>query len=167
MAERWLTDDEQRVWRNFLSLQTQLNAAMHRQLQQECGLSLADYQILVTLSEQAGGYEHGGRLLGHEMRIFELHRVLGWEQSRLSHQLRRMRIRDLIVRHESSQDKRGATVGITATGAAALAAAAPGHVELVRTVLFDPMTSDQLEAFAAITNAALQRIAALESITRP
>ena len=58
-----------------------LQMAMHRQLQQACGMTLADYDVLVTLSER-------GRL-----RIGELGEALGWEQSRLSHQLRRMRER--------------------------------------------------------------------------
>ena len=44
-------------------------------------MTLADYDVLVTLSER-------GRL-----RIGELGEALGWEQSRLSHQLRRMRER--------------------------------------------------------------------------
>jgi DNA-binding MarR family transcriptional regulator len=155
MTDAWLTDDQQRVWRSFLSLQGRLDAAMQRQLQRECGLSLADYEILVILSEQG------------EMRNFHLNRALGWEQSRLSHQLRRMRERDLVARHGSELDKRGSTVVITETGAAALRAAAPGHVELVRTVLFDPMTTDQLRAFDAILISALERLAALGSTTRP
>jgi DNA-binding MarR family transcriptional regulator len=155
MTIGWLTDDQQRVWRNFLSLQSRLDAAMQRQLQRECGLSLADYEILVVLSE-AG-----------ETRIFQLLRALAWEQSRVSHQLRRMRERGLIARRDSEQDKRGATVAITATGAAALRSAAPGHVELVRSVLFDPMTTDQLQTFDSITSAALERLSALESTTRP
>ena len=50
MAQRWLTDRQQRVWRNHLSMVTRLQAAMNRQLQADCGLSLADYDVLVTLS---------------------------------------------------------------------------------------------------------------------
>ena len=90
-----------------------LQAAMNRQLQRDCGLSLADYDVLVALSERGA------------MRIFELAESLGWEQSRLSHQLRRMRDRALVGRSGSAQDRRGAMVDITGAGRAALAAAAP------------------------------------------
>jgi DNA-binding MarR family transcriptional regulator len=146
MAQRWLTDRQQRVWRNYLSMVTCLQAAMNRQLQADCGLSLADYDVLVALSQQG------------ELRVYELADELGWEQSRLSHQLGRMRTRGLLVRRGSEQDRRGATVEITTAGTAALTAAAPGHVALVRSVLFDGMTPDQLRAFEELTSAALARL---------
>lgn len=146
MTQRWLTEDQQRVWRNYLAMGTRLQAAMNRQLQADCGLSLADYDVLVALSEQG------------ELRVYELADELGWEQSRLSHQLTRMRTRSLIERQDSDQDRRGAVVDITATGRRALAAAAPGHVELVRSVVFDGMTRAQLQAFDELTSAALARL---------
>ncbi|TGD89906.1 MarR family transcriptional regulator [Mycolicibacterium sp. CH28] len=146
MAQRWLTPEEQRIWRNYLAMVSRLQAAMNRQLQAQCGLSLADYDVLVALSD-------------HEtMRVYELAEELGWEQSRLSHQLGRMRARDLIERRGSEQDRRGAVVAITPAGADALAAAAPGHVALVRSVLFDAMTAAQLRAFDAVTTTVLHRL---------
>lgn len=146
VAQDWLTDRQQRVWRNYLSMVTRLQTAMNRQLQAECGLSLADYDVLVALSEQG------------ELRVYELAEELGWEQSRLSHQLGRMLRRGLISRRGSEQDKRGASVEITRAGSAALAAAAPGHVTLVRSVVFDGMTADQLRAFEELTSTALARL---------
>jgi DNA-binding MarR family transcriptional regulator len=146
VAQRWLTDRQQRVWRNYLSMVTRLQTAMNRQLQADCGLSLADYDVLVVLSEQG------------ELRVYELAEELGWEQSRLSHQLGRMLPRGLVSRRGSEQDKRGASVEITTAGSAALTAAAPGHVALVRSVLFDGMTADQLRAFEELTSTALARL---------
>ena len=75
------------------------------------------------------------------LRINELGEILAWEQSRLSHQLRRMRGRGLVERHGSGDDRRGATVELTDAGRAALDAAAPGHVELVRSVVFDGLSA--------------------------
>jgi DNA-binding MarR family transcriptional regulator len=146
VAQRWLTDRQQRVWRNYLSMVTRLQTAMNRQLQADCGLSLADYDVLVALSEQG------------ELRVYELAEELGWEQSRLSHQLGRMLPRGLVSRRGSEQDKRVASVEITTAGSAALTAAAPGHVALVRSVLFDGMTADQLRAFEELTSTALARL---------
>ena len=147
MAQRWLTGDQQRIWRNYLALNGRLQAAMNRQLQARCGLSLADYEVLVALSERGPA------------RVLELADALGWEQSRLSHHLARMRSRGLIERHGTEQDRRGASVEITADGTDALHAAAPDHVALVRSVLFDPMTPTQLRAFDAVITAALDRLA--------
>ncbi|BBZ31009.1 hypothetical protein MMAD_53040 [Mycolicibacterium madagascariense] len=120
----WLSDDEQRVWRTYLSMSAALQTEMNRQLQRDCGLSLADYDVLVALDEQDA------------CRVNELGERLGWEQSRLSHQLRRMQSRELIAKRGAGEDRRGATVSLTAAGRAALAAAAPGHVTLVRDVVF-------------------------------
>lgn len=148
MTQRWLDEDQQRVWRNYLAMVTRLQAAMNRQLQTECGLSLADYEVLVALSDQG------------PLRIFELADELGWEQSRLSHQLARMRSRGLLDREGSDQDRRGAVIDITASGRRALSAAAPGHVELVQSVVFDGMSPAQLRAFDDLTATALARLEA-------
>ena len=146
MAQRWLTDDQQRIWRNYLELGSRLQAVMNRQLQARCGLSLADYDVLVALAERG------------PIRVLELAAALGWEQSRVSHQLRRMRARDLLERHDAEDDRRGATVEITAAGRDALATAAPDHVALVRSVLFEGVTQAQLQGFDEVVAAALQRL---------
>src|SRR5437016_10912479 len=93
MYSMWLTEEQQEIWRGYLAMTSRLQTAMHRQLQQDCELSLADYDVLVALSEQG------------PQRINELGEVLGWEQSRLSHQLRRMRGRGLVNRHGSGDRK--------------------------------------------------------------
>ncbi|HTI74377.1 MAG TPA: MarR family winged helix-turn-helix transcriptional regulator [Mycobacterium sp.] len=137
MYSVWLTDEQQQIWRGYLEMTSRLQTAMHRQLQQDCELSLTDYDVLVALSERG------------PLRIKELGEALAWEQSRLSHQLRRMRGRGLVDRHGSDDDRRGATVALTAGGRAALKAAAPGHVELVRSLVFDGMSAAQLRALGS------------------
>jgi DNA-binding MarR family transcriptional regulator len=142
----WLSDEQQRVWRNYLMMVGKLQVAMNRQLQDSCGLSLADYDVLVALDERC------------PMRMSELGDVLGWEQSRLSHQLRRMRDRGLLTREGRDDDRRGANVDLTDDGRAALAAAAPGHAELVRSVVFDGMGAGELRALGSLTGRVLARL---------
>lgn len=144
----WLTDEQQRIWRDYLAMTSRLHTAMHRQLQQDCELSLSDYDVLVALSE------------GGPMRINELGELIGWEQSRLSHQLRRMRGRGLVEREGDDDDRRGATVALTEAGLAALQTAAPGHVDLVRTVVFDGMSRAEQRAFGVAIDAVLSRLRA-------
>lgn len=141
-----LTDEQQHIWRGYLALVSRLQTAMHRQLQQDCELSLSDYDVLVTLSDRGS------------QRINELGEILAWEQSRLSHQLRRMRGRGLVNRHGSSDDRRGATVELTEAGLAALQAAAAGRAELVRSVVFDGLSAAQQRAFASAIEAILGRL---------
>mgnify|MGYP000253508506 CR=1 FL=1 len=142
----WLTDEQQRIWRNYLAMSGRLNTAMHRQLQADCELSLSDYDVLVALSERG------------PLRINELGALIGWEQSRLSHQLRRMRGRGLVQRTGDDDDRRGATVAITEAGSAALHTAAPGHVDLVRDVVFDGLTPTQLQAMGSAIETVLDRL---------
>ncbi|MDT5103603.1 MAG: hypothetical protein QOI25_1116 [Mycobacterium sp.] len=142
----WLTADEQRVWRNYLVMTARLQSAMSRQLQADCGLSLADYDVLVALDDRPG------------CRIAQLGERLGWEQSRLSHQLSRMRARGLVERRGAADDRRAATVDLTADGRAALASAAPGHAELVRALVFDGVPAADLRAVDRWTGGVLDRL---------
>ena len=142
----WLSDEQQRIWRNYLAVTSRLQTAMHRQLQQDCELSLSDYDVLVALAERG------------PMRIHELGELIGWEQSRVSHQLRRMRGRGLLHREGDDDDRRGATVAVTDAGRSALEAAAPGHVELVRSAVFDGLSDAQLRALGAVLETVLARI---------
>ncbi len=146
MYSMWLTEEEQQIWRRYLTMTSRLQTAMNRQLQQDCELSLSDYDVLVALSERG------------PQRINEIGEVLGWEQSRLSHQLRRMRGRGLVERHGSGDDRRGATVELTDAGRAALDTAAPGHVELVRSLVFDGLSAAQLRAFGSAIESVLARL---------
>jgi DNA-binding MarR family transcriptional regulator len=146
MYSMWLTKDEQKVWRNHLAMTARLQSAMSRQLQADCGLSLADYDVLVALDERP------------DCRISELGERLGWEQSRLSHQLSRMRARGLVERRGAADDRRAAAVDLTADGKAALASAAPGHAELVRALVFQGVSAPDLQAVDRWTAGVLARI---------
>jgi DNA-binding MarR family transcriptional regulator len=151
----WLSADEQRVWRNYLVMTARLQSAMSRQLQTDCGLSLADYDVLVALDDRAREEQSGQ---GAGCRIAELGERLGWEQSRLSHQLSRMRARGLVERKGAADDRRAATVDLTTDGRAALTSAAPGHAELVRALVFDGTPAADLRAVDRWTAGVVDRI---------
>src|ERR1700761_9538372 len=122
MTAAWLSEDEQQAWRTYLRMSSLLPAALNRQLQQDCGLTLPEYEVLVQLSEAPQG----------RLRPFQVCEALNWEQSRLSHQLTRMERRGLVSRHECEADGRGAFVELSRAGARAIGAAAPSHVATVR-----------------------------------
>ena len=147
---RWLTEEEQRAWRGLLRMTSQLNARANRLLLQEYGISLADYEVLVVLSEAPEG----------RLRVFEVADALAWEQSRVSHQLARMQRRGLITREGCATDARGAFAVLTTVGRAAIERAAPAHVETVRQLVFDGITPGELAALAALTSRVLDRLGA-------
>ena len=146
---RWLTEEEQRAWRGLLRMTSQLNARANRQLQEEYGISLPDYEVLVALSEAPEG----------RLRVFEVADALAWEQSRVSHQLARMQRRGLITRQDCAPDARGAFAVLTEAGRAAIERAAPAHVEQVRQLVFDGLGHDQLAALTEVTTCVLDRLA--------
>ena len=121
-----------------MRVQLRMNYEMNRQLQADSGLSLADYDVLVALSDDDAG-----------MRVSDLAAQIGWERSRLSHQLRRMEERGLTERRPSVEDGRTSNVVLTANGRRAITEAAPGHVDLVRALFFDPLPDNLLGPFTA------------------
>ncbi|KAB3519211.1 MarR family transcriptional regulator [Corynebacterium sp. zg254] len=129
----WLNDKEQTVWRTWLHAHVSLNAALSRQLSKESGLTLAEYEVLVVLSEAPD----------HRLRMAALAKMIQWDRSRLSHQITRMTKRGFVRRTDCAEDGRGAFVQLEPQGLTAIQAAAPGHVAQVRENLFAPLTEKE------------------------
>ncbi len=138
---RWLDEREARMWRGFVAMRRALDQAIEAQLGVE-GLSSADYELLVPLSEAPD----------HVLRARELCRAAGWERSRLAHQLRRMEQRGLVRRFDCPSDARGTMVELTGAGRDAIEAAAPGHVEVVRRCFVDLLDGAEMDTLAAIAD---------------
>ncbi len=147
---RWLDEREARAWRGYNRMRVQLSARLNRRLLRGAGLSLADYEVLVNLSEASDG----------RLRAFQLGDALQWEKSRLSHHLTRMQRRGLVQREGCSTDGRGAFVVLTDAGRAAIDRAAPEHVQDVRRAFVDVLSPAQLDALDEISQAVLARLSA-------
>ncbi|MGQ0844043.1 MAG: MarR family winged helix-turn-helix transcriptional regulator [Sporichthyaceae bacterium] len=145
---RWLDEQEQRAWRGLIAMWTQLNAELARQMAANSELSMAEFAVLVSLTDVCGG----------RVRAYELARSLQWEKSRLSHQLTRMAKRGLIERDECVSDGRGQFVAVTESGRRAIEAAAPPHVAAVRRLFLDGLTPADLETLTRIAESTLVRI---------
>ncbi|MFJ1768199.1 MarR family winged helix-turn-helix transcriptional regulator [Amycolatopsis sp. NPDC088138] len=127
---RWLDEREARLWQAYRALTRDLQRAFDRQLDRDGGVSGADYALLVPLSEAPDGV----------VRMRELGRAVGWDRSRLSHQVRRMETRGLVTREDCADDARGLMVRLTPSGRTAIEAAAPEHVATVRRYFFDQLS---------------------------
>lgn len=136
----WLSEEQQQVWRAWLRLNRELPAALGRHMHENSSLSMADFEVLVALTDVPDG----------RLRISELASGMNWERSRVSHQLRRMEARGLVDRAGCPDDGRGSFVGITSTGRRAIEQAAPEHVEEVRRVFVDVLTPEELEQLGRI-----------------
>lgn len=151
---RWLNERELRAWRSLQFMQMRLEGELARQLAADSGLSYPDYLVLVALTDRPDG----------RMRLFELAADLGWEKSRLSHQVGRMAGRGLVAKEKCDSDRRGAFVVVTRQGRSVIEAAAPGHVDAVRRLFVDRLTPAQLDA---IGDAAEVVLAALDEPAVP
>ena len=74
-------------------------------------------------------------------------------KSRLSHAVARLEERGWVRRTDCPTDRRGQIAQLTDEGFAALAAAAPGHVDQVRRSLIDRLTPEQVEQLREISAA--------------
>ncbi len=146
---RWLDPDEQRAWRAFLEASQLLFERLDRQLQRQAGLSHADYEILVRLSEADG----------QRLRMSELASCTLFSRSRLSHAVARLERDGMVRRQSCPSDGRGTFAVLTAKGLHALASAAPAHVEEVRRQLFDHLSSAQVDELRRISDAIRERLA--------
>jgi DNA-binding MarR family transcriptional regulator len=144
---RWLTAREQHLWRGWLKLNAELASTLQRELQQDAGLSMPDYEVLVHLTDNPEG----------RVRVTELAGLLQWERSRVSHHIKRMERRGLVERAQCSEDGRGAFIVITPRGRAAIEEAAPGHVMAVRRLMFEALSEEEKVALAAVIDKLLAR----------
>ena len=148
MEPNWLNPREDRAWRAYMHAHHQLVVQLNRGLQ-ESGLSGADYEVLAVLSA----------LDRDRMPARDLRNALGWEKSRVSHQLRRMQKDGLISREPNAHDARSTMVCLLQTGRAAIEKAAPRHVEDVRRNFIDLLTPAELDMLATLNERVLRHLA--------
>ncbi len=129
-----------RAWRNYVVGASMLADRLHRELQDGHGVSLADYEVLVRLSEQPG----------RRMRMSQLADEVASSKSRVSHQVARMEREGLLRRRECPEDGRGVFAELADAGMALLEASAPTHVEGVREHMIDLLSRNEQEVVAKV-----------------
>jgi DNA-binding MarR family transcriptional regulator len=117
--------------------------ALDRQLHHDASMPHGYYEILVHLSEAPG----------RSVRMGELAERTRSSRSRLSHAVDRLEERGWIARGDCPTDRRGQLATLTETGFAALAAAAPEHVEAVRRHVIDRLSPQQIGQLEEICTA--------------
>lgn len=136
----WLSDEQQQVWRAFLRLSRQLNERIERDMQQASKMPHAYYLILAMLSEAPE----------RSLRMNQLADVLQASQSRVSHAVARLEESGWVRRVPAPGDRRGQIAILTDAGFDRLVEVAPSHAETVRSIMFDPLSPDQLADFGDI-----------------
>jgi DNA-binding MarR family transcriptional regulator len=148
VAEEWLDEEQQRMWRTWLAVSELLPRALDAQLQRDAGLSHAGYIVLAMLSESST----------RSRRMSDLARRANQSQSRLSHTVSRLEERGWVRRERSTEDGRGNVAVLTDAGWDIVEKLAPGHVGAVREFMFAPLTPDQTRAVGDALAAILERL---------
>jgi DNA-binding MarR family transcriptional regulator len=128
------------VWRSFLEAHAGLVDALERELQEERGLPLAFYDVLVQLGEAPEG----------RLRMQELAERLLLSRSGFTRLCDRMEAAGLLQRARCPSDRRGVYAEITPAGTEALEEAAPVHQRGVEEHFARHLGSADLEALRAM-----------------
>jgi DNA-binding MarR family transcriptional regulator len=146
----WLDAGQQRDWRAFIDGSVRLWDRIDRDLKTKHGLTGAEYEILVRLSESPD----------RRLRMAELAESASQSRSRLSHTCGRLEAKNLLYRETCPGDKRGVYAVLTDEGFEVLDKAARDHVMTVRRYFVDVMEPGDLEAVGRAFRAVIDRIAA-------
>ncbi|WP_370966195.1 MarR family winged helix-turn-helix transcriptional regulator [Amycolatopsis sp. cg9] len=152
-----LSAAETAAWYAYMKVHLRLDYELNRQLRADSGLSLADYHVLVALTSEPGG----------RMRVTDLAIRIGWERSRLSHHLKRMRDRGLVGTETAAEDRRGTEVALTETGWESLRQAAPDHVGFVRQAVLDALEPGEQAQLTTLLERVYDRLVERGTLPRP
>jgi DNA-binding MarR family transcriptional regulator len=136
---RWLDPVEMSAWRGYIESVGALGVVLEADLAPR-GLTMGDYEVLVRLSEADQ----------HQMRMCDLAAELRLSPSGLTRRLDGLVSGKLVRREPSSCDRRVMLATLTDRGLHTLEAAAPDHVEGVRTHFLDLLTRGEIEVLARV-----------------
>ena len=148
---RWLSDDELRAWLKLAGVMLKLAPTLDSQLQRDSDLTHFDYLCLAMLSES------------DDERTLTMSTLAGATNaslSRLSHVITKLERRGWVCRAPSPASKRVTLVRLTDDGWDVLVKAAPGHVETVRSLVFDGLSDDDVAALERVAGHIVERIEA-------
>lgn len=133
-----LTPEEERAWRALARAVVVLPRVLESELVSEQRLTLAEYMVLVMLSEEPGW----------ALRISDLAVRANLSVSGMSRVVDRLATDGLVERAKCPSDARGAYAVLTDAGLARLEAAYPTHLRGVRRHVIDQLAGLDLQAFA-------------------
>ncbi len=147
---RWLDEDELQAWLKLAGVMLKLAPTLDSQLQRDSDLTHFDYLCLAMLSESDD----------RTLRMSELATQVNASLSRLSHVISKLEKRGWVARRPSPDSRRVTLVTLTDAGWEVLVAAAPGHVETVRELVFDDLSPDDVAALSRVAGHIVERIEA-------
>ena len=141
----WLSQPQQQVWRSFLGGVTVLMDQLDRDLRTQHDLSMAEYEILVRLSEAPH----------RSIRMAELAAAVAHSRSRVTHTIARLERDGIVTRGQCSTDGRGVSATLTDHGFSVLEQAAHTHVRGVHDHFVAQASPEDFEAVGRVMAAVM------------
>lgn len=129
---------ESRAWLALIGTAELLPATLDAQLQADSGITHFEFMVLSALTRSSG----------KRMRLTDLAAATNAALPRMSKVAGRLEARGLIERAAADDDRRAVDLRLTTAGRRILVRATPGHIALVRRLVVDRLTPDQLTALA-------------------
>ena len=139
MAEP-LSDTQQAAWRTFIESSWALHTRLEDDLRAATGLSMADYHVMVVLSEAPG----------RRLRMGELAGRLVLSPIRLTYHISSMVKRGLDHKQACPDDGRGQEAVLTDADMTELTGAAPMHLKTVRDSFIDHLDDEELAVIGRV-----------------
>lgn len=136
----WDGSVQRRAWRPYIEASLLLETRLDEDLRAAAGMGLAEYNVLLVLSESPA----------HRLRMGELAARMVFSPSRLTYQVKGMERRGRVVRQSSPEDKRVNHAVLTASGLEALRAADSHHVETVQRLFTDDLDEHEMHVLAQV-----------------
>ena len=135
-----LDPDQLRAYFALIEVTSLLRHAVEQQLREAGDLSYVQFQLLARLGDSPTGSH----------RMTDLADGVVYSRSALTYQAGLLEKTGLVTRTPTAGDERGITVTITDAGRARLAKVFPGHIEIVSSMLFEPLSRDDVKTLASV-----------------
>jgi DNA-binding MarR family transcriptional regulator len=146
-----LEEAQLRAYFGLMDVAGLLRHKVEQQLRAAANLTYVQFKVLARLGlDSPTG----------SLRMTELADEVVYSRSGLTYQAGQMEKAGWVERGPSPDDDRGVTVTITDAGRERLAQALPGHVEVLRELLFATLTDDDVSALAALLEPVLDHMRA-------
>lgn len=142
---RWLNEEEREAWLFISSMMFNLPGRLENQLKKDSDLSFVEYMVLAMLSESPE----------HKLTMTELAHQTNTLLPRLSRVVTRLEKDKYVERTTWAKDRRVSICHLLPAGLKKVQAAAPGHVDAVRDIIFDQLNARQVRSLAKIGESVL------------
>jgi len=150
-ADLHLDETQLRAYFALMDVAGLLRHKVEQQLRAAAGLTYVQFKVLARLGlDSPTG----------SLRMTELADEVVYSRSGLTYQVGQMEAEGWVDRSASPDDDRGVVVTISGAGREVLARALPGHVEVLRDLLFAMLSEKDVKALAALLEPVLDHMRA-------